>query len=72
MHLSYTITALDADTVESSTRKYDVPLLVTEEVVQACADSGFAIGWEFADETTVKGRAAPVRLYRPQTNPPGK
>jgi adenylate cyclase len=51
-----------ASRVESTTRKYDVALLVTEEIVQACGE-GFK--WEFVDETTVKGRVAPVRLYRP-------
>jgi len=49
-----------ASRVESSTRKYDAALLVTEEVVQACPD----FGWQFVDETQVKGRTAPVRLYR--------
>lgn len=48
-----------ASRVESSTRKYGVPLLVTEEIVRVAGGS-----WEFVEETTVKGRAAPVRLYR--------
>ncbi|HEX8551713.1 MAG TPA: adenylate/guanylate cyclase domain-containing protein [Abditibacteriaceae bacterium] len=48
-----------ASRVESATRKYDVPLLVTEEIVQTAGGE-----WEFVEETTVKGRATPVRLYR--------
>lgn len=50
-----------ASRVESTTRKYDVPLLVTEEIVQATGDT---FKWEFVDETVVKGRVAPVRLYK--------
>jgi adenylate cyclase len=55
-----------ASRVESTTRKFETRLLVTEEVVQACADDEeiMALGWEFAAETQVKGRVAPVRLYR--------
>jgi adenylate cyclase len=55
-----------ASRVESTTRKYDTHLLVTEEVVQACAgaDELKHVDWEFVAETQVKGRIAPVRLYR--------
>jgi class 3 adenylate cyclase/CHASE2 domain-containing sensor protein len=57
-----------ASRVESTTRKFDTRLLVTEEVVQSCADDAevMALGWEFVAETQVKGRSAPVRLYRCQ------
>lgn len=52
--------------VESSTRKYNTPLLVTEEVVNACRNHTdmASLEWELADETQVKGRVTPVRLYR--------
>jgi adenylate cyclase len=55
-----------ASRVESTTRKYDTHLLVTEEVVQACAGAAELthLQWEFVAETQVKGRVAPVRLYR--------
>lgn len=55
-----------ASRVESTTRKYDTHLLVTKEVVEACRDAGELRGveWEFVAETQVKGRVAPVRLYR--------
>jgi len=55
-----------ASRVESSTRKFDTHLLVTEEIVKACENDPeiVALGWEFAAETQVKGRVAPVRLYR--------
>jgi adenylate cyclase len=61
-----------ASRVESSTRKYEVPLLVTEELVNACRagspDDGLHLPeWEFVAETTVKGRETPVRLYRPKS-----
>lgn len=52
-----------ASRVESATRGYAVPLLVTEEVTTAC---GATFQWEFVAETQVKGRTAPVRLYKPQ------
>lgn len=47
-----------ASRVESLTRTYAVPLLVTEEIVK-CAGGE----WRFIDETVVKGRAAPVKVY---------
>lgn len=52
--------------VENLTRKYDVPLLVTEEVVNSCAGQPAVahLKWEFVDETTVKGRTTPVRLFQ--------
>jgi adenylate cyclase len=55
-----------ASRVESNTRKFDTRLLVTEEVMRACAPFPEIVdlGWEFAAETQVKGRVAPVRLYR--------
>jgi adenylate cyclase len=54
-----------ASRVESATRNYNVPLLVTEEVVRACQghEKMANLSWEFVDETLVKGRQAPVRLY---------
>jgi adenylate cyclase len=60
-----------ASRVESTTRKFDVPLLVTEEAMLQCrdapADDGIELPeWEFVAETTVKGRETPVRLYRPK------
>jgi adenylate cyclase len=61
-----------ASRVESATRQYQTPLLVTEEVVQAFdhnidqLDPKQRLEWEFLAETTVKGRATPVRLYRPK------
>jgi adenylate cyclase len=70
-----------ASRIESKTRQYDVPLLVSEEVVQICSRLGEteketadstaryplipATDWTFVDETTVKGRQAPIRLYKP-------
>jgi adenylate cyclase len=56
-----------ASRIESTTRKYEVPLLVSEEVVQSCAraDGKAADEWVFVDETMVKGRTTPVRLYKP-------
>jgi class 3 adenylate cyclase/CHASE2 domain-containing sensor protein len=50
-----------ASRVESETRHYPTRLLVTEEVIQLCPEWQ----WEFMAETVVKGRAAPVKLYRP-------
>ncbi|HEY0073904.1 MAG TPA: adenylate/guanylate cyclase domain-containing protein [Abditibacteriaceae bacterium] len=52
--------------VENLTRKYNTPLLVTEEVVKACANQKEVahLQWEFVDETLVKGRSTPVRLFR--------
>ena len=65
-----------ASRVESATRQYDVPLLVTENVVQLCEYSRtetpyenaaeFAnISWQFIAETSVKGRSETVKLYAP-------
>lgn len=65
-----------ASRVESATRKYDVPLLVTESVIKMCEYSQgetldenaaeFAtIVWQFVAETPVKGRAETVRLFVP-------
>jgi adenylate cyclase len=51
-----------ASRIESETRHYPAHLLVTEDVVNCC-NSQFL--WEFVAETAVKGRAAPVRLYKP-------
>jgi adenylate cyclase len=52
--------------VENLTRKYNTPLLVTEEVINACANQKEVahLQWEFVDETVVKGRSTPVRLFR--------
>jgi class 3 adenylate cyclase/CHASE2 domain-containing sensor protein len=61
-----------ASRVESATRNYQTPLLVSEDVVNAFnagiellpADQHLV--WEFIAETTVKNRVTPVRLYRPR------
>jgi adenylate cyclase len=61
-----------ASRVESATRNYQTPLLVTEEVVNLFNDRveelppEQQLEWEFIDETTVKNRETPVRLYRPK------
>lgn len=49
-----------ASRVESETRHHPTRLLVTEEVTVQCPD----VSWEFVTETAVKGRTAPVKLYR--------
>ena len=49
-----------ASRVESLTRQYGVPLLVTEEIVAHAPGE-----WNFIDETTIKGRVAPVKIYAP-------
>jgi adenylate cyclase len=61
-----------ASRVESATRLYHTPLLVTEDVVEAFdrdieqLDELQRLEWEFVAETTVKGRLTPVRLFRPK------
>jgi len=54
-----------ASRVESATRNFGATLLVTEEMVAACAGRPALPAFEFVAETKVKGRTAPVRLYRP-------
>jgi len=60
-----------ASRVESATRQFHTPLLVTEETVRCFENAELTlpiaerIEWEFVADTTVKGRVAPVRLYRP-------
>jgi adenylate cyclase len=51
--------------VEDATRVYDIPLLVTEEVLQACETDPEtkSLRWKFVDETIVRNRRQPVRLY---------
>ncbi len=51
-----------ASRIESETRHYPAHLLVTADVVKIGGDE---FRWEFVAETAVKGRAAPVRVYRP-------
>ena len=52
--------------IESLTRSFAVPLLVSEEVVRACASGAGDDGeWEFVAQTPVKGRAEEVRVYAP-------
>lgn len=51
-----------ASRIESETRHYPAHLLVTHDVVRICGDEFL---WEFVAETAVKGRATPVRLYKP-------
>lgn len=57
-----------ASRVESATRHYDTSILVTAEVVQECqADPLLAhLEWRFIEETLVKGREAPVKLFEPR------
>jgi adenylate cyclase len=55
-----------ASRVESETRHYPTRLLVTEEVTMQCPE----FDWEFMAETAVKGRTAPVRLYRAKSSVP--
>jgi class 3 adenylate cyclase/CHASE2 domain-containing sensor protein len=61
-----------ASRVESATRHYHTPLLVTEEVVNAFNEGieelppEERLEWEFVAETTVKNRASSVCLYRPR------
>jgi len=52
--------------VESATRQFDTPLLVTGEVVRACRDhaSTSQFQWEAVAQTTVKGRTGTVELFR--------
>lgn len=52
--------------VESATRQFDTPLLVTGEVVRACRDhvSTSDLQWEAVSQTTVKGRVGTVELFR--------
>ena len=54
-----------ASRVESATRNFGATLLVTEEIVTACAERAGLPGFEFVAETKVKGRVTPVRLYGP-------
>ena len=49
-----------ASRIEGLTKSHDNTILVSESVP---AKAGHGFGWEFVDETEVRGRAKPMAFY---------